>query len=128
LALNKNKTKYMLFGAGSGCLKLKIHTPLCLDMTTCECTELEEVCQYKYLGLMLDNKLSYKVHIQNIKVKLRRAIAILYRTARFGNKNLNLSVYYAHFQSHLDYCLSVWGNVGSTLKDEIFKLQKKLLG
>ena len=42
----------------------------------------------KYLGVRIDNKLNWKVHIDDIAIKLIRANAMLYKARDFVNKGI----------------------------------------
>ena len=72
LVLNSSKTKCMVFtktpntNASSGILTLKGE-------------QIELVTAYKYLGIWLDNKLSFKVHVEHLSKRLRGLIGFLYR-------------------------------------------------
>ena len=58
---------------------------------------IEETDNVKYLGVHLDNKLSWKIHIDTLTRKLSKVCG---RYVPFSNLKL---VYYAMFHSHLQY-------------------------
>ena len=60
---NYNKTKYMLFSGNTSDKANKYNATIGKH-------SLEQVDQIKYLGIILDNKLSWKPHIQHIYTKL----------------------------------------------------------
>ena len=60
LSLNLQNTKYILFSNSIDSLP----TDLVFDDTP-----LEKVSHSKFLGVIIDNKLSWKVHIDNISIK-----------------------------------------------------------
>ena len=62
----------------------------------------------KYLGILIDNYLSWEDHIHNLSIKLRRANGILAKLRHFIPKRTRISVYHAIFQSHLQYGCIVW--------------------
>ena len=58
LILNTDKTKLMLFSNAR-------NRPLNLSpITTCQGKEIEVVTSYTYLGILIDDGLSFKLHIQ----------------------------------------------------------------
>lgn len=58
LALNSNKTKYMLFS------RSQIDSSIDLSIDTITGTQIEKVSSYKYLGVWLDQSLCFKTHIE----------------------------------------------------------------
>ena len=89
-------------------------------------TTFFESTKIKYLGLLLDSKLSWKFHIHELSKKLSRAIGILYKIRAFSPKPIMRSLYFAIFHSHLAYRLPVWGSANQGLLENIALLQKKL--
>ena len=65
LLLNVDKTKVMLFSKAK-----KTPEPV-LDIVTTQGQVLEVVACYKYLGIWLDDCLSFKLHVNNLLKKLR---------------------------------------------------------
>jgi len=77
----------------------------------------------KYLGINIDQFLSWSNHLVLLASNLRKANGIISFIRHYLPKHVMLSVYYAMFQSHLQYALQVWGqNLRSNSR--IHKLQK----
>ena len=90
--------------------------------------QLKEVENIKFLGVIIDHKLSWDKHIRIITNKVRNSIAQLYEMRKLIPPNLKNSVYNAIVNSQLSYAISVWG--GSSTGDKIkplFLLQKRAL-
>ena len=51
-------------------------------------TRLERVNKLKYLGVLLDNPLSWKDHIENIGDKISSRLGVLRRAVRFSPSQL----------------------------------------
>ena len=62
----------------------------------------------KYLGVKIDGNLSRKSHIDYLSVKLSRANALLFKIRNFVNSSVLRTIYFAIFESHLNYCCLVW--------------------
>ena len=62
----------------------------------------------KYLGVIIDSKLSFASHIKYIESKLTRANGIIGRLKSTLPKDALLKLYYALFQPHLLYGLTIW--------------------
>ena len=65
----------------------------------------------KYLGLLIDNNLSWNHHINHICSKLKRANGALSKLRHFVPGTVLLSLYYALFHSHMSYCCQVWSSI-----------------
>ena len=69
---------------------------------------LTTVTAAKYLGVVLDDGLSFKTHIYVLTKKLFRAVGILSKVKLFLYKSSLLSLYYPIFHSHLQYKILAW--------------------
>ena len=81
---------------------------------------IERVKTAKILGVILDEKLSWTVHINALKFKMPRYVGIMYHIKPFIPLNIRIQIYHSVVQSHL--------NVGFTKKSNIeslFRQQKK---
>ena len=74
LVLNADKTKYMIFSRSSNITDDRLH-----HITTLTGHNIERVFEYKYLGIWLDQKLTFKFHINTLASKLKQKIGYLYR-------------------------------------------------
>ena len=63
----------------------------------------------KYLGLLLDETLNFKNHIDSSKTILRRANCILSEIRHYVKKNIFRTTYYGLFDSHLRCACQIWG-------------------
>ena len=57
----------------------------------------------KPLDFKIDSKLNWKSHVNATATKLNRANAMLYKVRNFVNANILKSIYYALFESHVNY-------------------------
>ena len=90
-------------------------------------TKLFESAKIKYLGLILDNKLSWKHHIAELSKKLSRAVGLLYKVRQMCPTTVLRSLYFSLFNSHLSYGLAISGNAKGSYIDKIKTLQKRAL-
>ena len=118
LSLNEKKTKFMVFGGVPADFQIKLYI---------NGTEIERVYESKFLGVIIDHKLSWKPHIQYIKGKLAKSVGILYKTRELLNKKCLHLLYFSLVVPYMSYCVEVWGNVYKTNIDPIIKLQKKAI-
>lgn len=80
--------------------------------------------QAKFLGVIIDEKLSWEAHIMNLKRKLNYATATLNRIMDCLPKHLHKELYYTLFESHLSYCISVWGGAAQCRIETLWIAQK----
>ena len=73
LSLNISKTNFVVFQA-----KNKPKSPVTILINNKAIDEVEEV---KYLGIIVDSKMTFKTHINELKKKISRSIGILYKPA-----------------------------------------------
>ena len=64
-------------------------------------TVIKEVDEIKFLGVILDKKLSFDNHINYLCKKLSCCIVTLKRMRHFMPKELKLTLYHTLFESHL---------------------------
>ncbi len=86
-----------------------------------------KVEQTKFLGVIIDSKLTFHPHINYIKGKVSRGIGILCKAKKFFRESTRLSLYYAFIYPYFIYCITVWGNTYSTFLDTLNKCQKRAL-
>ena len=78
----------------------------------------------KYLGVKIDGNLSWKSHIDYLSVKLSRANALLFKISNFVNSSILRTIYFAIFESHLNYCCLVWSQNHNSI-NRLVIIQKK---
>ena len=79
---------------------------------------IEQVKNILFLGLHLNENLSWKPHMLALLKKLRRNISIMYKLTFYLNKT---NVYYSLIVSHLRYGITVWNHGNQTI---VQKLQR----
>ena len=88
--------------------------------------ELEKLSEIKFLGVKIDEYLTWVPHIKFVTNKLRNSISQLYDMRKAIPKNLKKSAYNAIVNSQFSYAISVWGGSanGNKLK-QLFLSSKK---
>ena len=77
----------------------------------------------KYLGIKIDENLTWIDHINDIAIKLNRANAMLFKVSEFVNTKILKSIYYVIFDCHSN---TVWGQNRNSM-NRLIMLQKKAL-
>lgn len=114
LCLNAKKTQYMTFN------RTEKETELELSINN---TTLENVNEFNFLGLMINNKMDWNSHINMISSKINRNIGIIRRLRHLVPPHTLTTLYYTLVHPHLTYMLLAWGYDSSTIETE----QKKAL-
>ncbi len=86
--------------------------------------EIEEVTETKFLGVIIDNELTWSSHIKYLIKKLKCNTGMLNRIKNCVPSHLHKTLYHTLFESHLSYGINVWGNAAKNLMDSLFTIQK----
>ena len=88
-------------------------------------SNLPSVSMSKYLGLIFDNSLSFKPHINNLARKLSKAVGILSKVIVYLNTSALCSLYYVLFHCHIQYGIITWNSTYKTYLKKLVTLQKQ---
>ena len=81
--------------------------------------------QTKFLGITIDNKLSWTKHINSIISKISVNKNLLAKARHLLTPKVKKYIYYAHIHSHLNYANTVWsGHMTSKQTTALEKIQK----
>jgi hypothetical protein len=121
LSLNIKKTHIMLFGKGNS-----KSDPLDINIKI-DGTKLDIVQETKFLGIILDNKLSWKPHILYQSQKMAKSVGLISRARQLLNKKILVQIYYSFLYPYLTYGNIIWGQAAEINLWPIFKLQKRAI-
>ena len=86
---------------------------------------IENVQHSKFLGVIIDQNLTFYKHIQYLKGKISRAMGILYKCRKYLNQSTLLTLYNAFIHPYFNYCIPAWGNTFPTYLQPLITLQKR---
>jgi len=89
--------------------------------------EIKKVPTAKFLGITVDEDLTWKPHLQELKKKLASAQGILHRIKDYVPESAHKTLYHSLFESQLTYGITVWGAQSHTTLHELFTIQKNCL-
>ena len=118
LSLNIVKTKYMLYHSINKRViypKLKINN-----------NNIDRITQFNFLGVILHERMSWKQHIEHIRLKIAKTIGIIYRLKSIYPSAILLTLYNTLVTPHLHYCLLCWGSIIKE-NDLLHIMQKRVL-
>jgi len=87
-------------------------------------TVLERAVKTKFLGVILDENLSWKYHIEGISKTISRNIGIINKLKHFIPDRILYSLYCTLVLPYVNYGILVWGNACKMYLDKLLKLQK----
>ena len=118
LTINCKKTKYCLYGMRSNIKKSKM-----LDIQlSLNANILERVCSYKYLGLILDEHLTYNKHIKEMTKQITHKLYLLSKIRRYITQEASINIFKTMVLSVIEYCDIVYAGSSQTNLTKIDKL------
>ena len=88
---------------------------------------ISETKSSKFLGVHIDNKLNWKMHIDYVSGKIARGIGILIKARKVLSNECMTNLYYAFIYPYLIYCNHIWGNTYKTTLSKLQILQNKAI-
>ena len=81
----------------------------------------------KYLGIIINNQLSFKTHISNLESETARSVGVIAKLSYYLPHRTLLTLYYSLVHSHFLYSLPVWASTNKTYLTKLQRLQNKAL-
>ena len=120
LSLNVAKTEFVIFKPP----KKRMENRFTLRLNGKTIFESKKI---KYLGIIMDDELTWKFHIIELRKKLNRTIRMLFKIENIAPLRVLHSLYYALFHSHLSYGICVWGNATKEALQPLDIAQNKIV-
>lgn len=120
LSLNIKKTSYILFGTKSDSLNSSMKIQI-------DDISINNVRSARFLGVILDDSLSWKPHISATSTKIAKVVGILGKIRHLINKKVSVMLYYSMLYPYINYCNVAWASTHPTKLESIFRLQKRAL-
>ena len=117
LALNVQKTVYMMI-TNKKAPELNI---------TINGTKIEKVKEFKSLGLIIDEKLTFMPHCNYVTKRLSTANYILYKNKNFLNFKSKMLIYNSLALPHLSYNNAIWGSAPECHLKKVQISQNKII-
>ena len=120
LSLNTTKTKFMLFRSS----KRKQRHNITISINN---EKIKQVKSTTFPGVVTDECLTWKDHIDLISKKIMKASSIISRIHHFTNLNALKLIYYALVYPYLIYGNLIWGSTYKTRIQKLMNIQKKII-
>lgn len=135
LKINEKKSKIMhIHSPFFTCRnpQIKAHSHNCLHLEThkgdkCQCRCLDNVCSFKYLGIIVDHNFKWDVHVREVTKKLRVCAAKFYYLRQYLPYNTMKLLYSSMCESIIRYGLKAWGSAAHTTMLQVQTAQTRLL-
>ena len=121
LSLNVKKTNYILFG------RKYLYADTSSLVIYIDGVVLDRVANTKFLGVIIDSRLTWNAHITCICSKIARGVAALTCARYLVPHKLLLCLYHSLIYPHLIYCNIVWGSAAVSQLNRIVSLQKRAI-
>ena len=119
LTINYKKTNYMIFA------KKRINQfTFTIQIGQ---NKIVRVNKMKYLGVMMDDTLSWKQHVNYLNPKIARGSRAISKIRSYVNIKTLRTLYYCLIYLHLQYCISSWGRASQTTFRPLKTTQKRIL-
>ena len=118
LSLNIDKTHYMFF---------KGNKHLADPVIMIDGKRIKKVNKTKFLGVIMDELLTWRQHADYISSKISKGAGILFKIRKYVNKRTLVSLYYTFIYPYFSYCNEVWGSAYSCHLKRLTILQKRAI-
>ena len=118
LSLNIQKCKVIRFGKGRSSPKYTVWDGL-------QQHAIEAVSEEKDLGVIFDQNLTFRSHIESKVKAASRVLALIGHSFKYLDKKTFITLYKSLVRPHLEYCSPIWNPYLRNLSDSIEKIQKR---
>ena len=119
LSLNVSKTVYLLFSGGK-----KIENIPTLYLVG---EPVVRQTHTKFLGLIIDEKLSWSNHVNNVLGRTSRMAGILNKIKKLLTRQALKTIYYSLVYPYFQYGIIFWGSTNKETFNRLFRSQKKII-
>ena len=120
LSLNVKKTKCTLFHKKS----VRDNIPLKLPDLKIANNSIERTTSIKFLGVMIDENITWEDHIHTIEKKLAKNLGLLYQAKHILDNESLKTIYFSYIHSYLISANISWGSTYFTKLKTVYYQQK----
>ena len=127
LSINASKTKYMIYKPLIRRKNRKKLHDTTNNKIVMDGIPLEQVQSIKFLGVIINDRLTWNNHHQHIYRKVSKSLGIIYKCLGVLNEKECINMYKAFIQPYFLYAIEVWGHSIQSSNNILTKLQSKAL-
>ncbi len=116
LSLNEKKSNFMIFRPRQKRQTIEL-------LLKINGQKIDNVKETMFLGVILDEHMSWKSQISHIASKISKSIGIIYKSSFYLSKSALRTLYYALIYLYIQYCIIIWGSTYPTCLYRINLLQ-----
>ena len=120
LSIKIKKDKFTLFHKNSS----KDDIPVKLPALMVGSNNIERTSSIKFLGVMLDEHISWIDHVRTVENKIEKNIGLLYRVSQFLDEDSLKTAYFSYIHSYLNYANIAWASTSATKLKRVYLKQK----
>ena len=117
--MNVEKTVYLLFAG-------KREFP-CIPILNIFGKPIQRRVETKFLGVLIDHKLSWKAHANFVHGKVSRIMGVMSKVKSLLNQHSLKTIYHSLVYPHIHFGIVFWGCAGQHELNRIFIVQKKII-
>lgn len=121
LSLNIDKTHFMIFSS------LQKSLPTINESVEIFNSPVSRVTSTKFLGIIIDENLTWRSHIAKVESKIAKNIGIINKLKSFLPEKILLNLYYTMIYPYLSYCNIIWASTYPSRLEKLAKLQKRII-
>ena len=106
-------------------LRKSDNIPLKLPVLKIDETEIKREHSLKFLGVLIDENLTWKNHIEILENKIAKNIGVLFKASKLLNTRCLKDIYFALIHSYINYANITWGSSFKTGLKKILSKQKQ---
>ena len=120
LSLNVNETHFMIFKTKNRTFSQRMSIMI-------DGQQIGQVKYTQFLGLFIDEELSWKYHINHVTMKISKLTGIIAKARHYLSLKTLQNLYYTRIYPYLIHCNTVWTNTYATRLKPIYMIQKKIV-
>ena len=78
----------------------------------------------RFLGVIIDENITWNKHIEFVENKISNNIGIIYRASHYLDKKSLKNIYFSFIHNYVNYCNIAWASTTRIKLDKILKKQK----
>jgi len=118
LSINAEKTKYIVFSYGGSKILPRIQIG---D------EEINRTDEIKFLGIIIDEHLTFRAHVNYICSKISKSVGILYKLSKFLPVRILTTLYYTLIHPYISYGIESYFATCGSITDRVVIIQKKAI-
>ena len=89
--------------------------------------QLSRVNKIKFLGLLIDDKLTFKQHIKDLTSKINNTNSMLFARKQFIPSNARRNLYLSLIYSKISFGIEIYGNAAQSILQPLLRANNKTL-